>query len=524
MIITCAECATQFQLDEARVPESGIRVRCSLCKHAFFVAHPDALDDAAGDPATRVVRDVLDAEPVGAPEATHDLEHLDALPDVRGGGGERDEESWEFGDGGPPPDASGPEPRDHFDESFEAARDAVDDLLGSPWQAPEPPAASFPVEEEKGAASDAWEPPAGIDGPAPSDEPLLPLQSEDPWAVAAWSERAASGPRPEVVAPPSPDSLDFDLADPSDAARLASDGLPDLDDRPAGLGDGPADLDAGPAELDAGPADLDELDVGDEGAAFDDDALGDALESFETAAEAVDSDPFEEGLASPDRADDHATPEAWGLEAPCDRGGVEADAMRAPGELEATQSAAPAIGFGMPLELEPRSGRLLAWLARAGNALGWGAVAILAAAALWGSVAPRSAPARASGWQALAGFEATDVEGRWVENTTLGPLYVVSGELHNPGSETKAPGAKLVVRLLDAQGQPIDAATASVGPPLGVLLLREGRPEDLREHGEAGALELARTAVAPGARIAFEAAVLDLPDDARRFDLATATR
>jgi hypothetical protein len=166
--------------------------------------------------------------------------------------------------------------------------------------------------------------------------------------------------------------------------------------------------------------------------------------------------------------------------------------------------------------------RILGWVAHAGKALGWGAVAILSAAALWASVAPRSAATRAPGAQPLTGLEASDVEGRWVENATLGPLYVVSGELHNPGSEPKAPGAKLVVRLLDAQGVPIEAAAASVGPPLGALLLREGRPGDLRALGEAGALELARTAVAPGARIAFEAAELDLPDGARRFDLATA--
>jgi predicted Zn finger-like uncharacterized protein len=476
LIITCAECATQFQLDETRVPESGIRVRCSVCKHAFFVGHPDALDDEAVDPVARVVREVLDGEPDAALEATHDLEGPDALAEVRVGGDEPAEESWEFGDGGPPPGASVPELRDRFDESFEAARDAVDDLLGGPWRTPEPAAPSFRV-EEKDTAGDAWDPPARID-------------------------------LPEETAPPPEDSLDFALSDSPDGEPSPSDEMPGLDE--------------GRVEFDDGPAALDELDVGDdEDAAFENDALSDALESFDSA-EDVDSDPFERGLSSPDRDDDHATAEAWGLDEPCDRDEPVPDAVLAPGRSEATRSAGAPIGFGAPPERGRSGMRILGWVAHAGNALGWGAVALLSAAALWASVAPRSAPTRAPGAQPLTGLEASDVEGRWVENATLGPLYVVSGELHNPGSEPKAPGAKLVVRLLDAQGVPIEAAAASVGPPLGALLLREGRPGDLRALGEAGALELARTAVAPGARIAFEAAVLDLPDGARRFDLATA--
>ena len=41
MIVTCERCATQFQLDDARVPKRGVRVRCSRCKHAFRVV-PEA--------------------------------------------------------------------------------------------------------------------------------------------------------------------------------------------------------------------------------------------------------------------------------------------------------------------------------------------------------------------------------------------------------------------------------------------------------------------------------------------------
>jgi predicted Zn finger-like uncharacterized protein len=40
MIITCASCLTKFNLDDSRIPAKGIKVRCSRCKHVFFVVPP----------------------------------------------------------------------------------------------------------------------------------------------------------------------------------------------------------------------------------------------------------------------------------------------------------------------------------------------------------------------------------------------------------------------------------------------------------------------------------------------------
>jgi len=40
MIITCASCLTKFSLDDSRVSAEGIKVRCSRCKHVFYVAPP----------------------------------------------------------------------------------------------------------------------------------------------------------------------------------------------------------------------------------------------------------------------------------------------------------------------------------------------------------------------------------------------------------------------------------------------------------------------------------------------------
>jgi predicted Zn finger-like uncharacterized protein len=40
MIITCASCLTKFNLDDSRIPTKGVKVRCSRCKHIFYVVSP----------------------------------------------------------------------------------------------------------------------------------------------------------------------------------------------------------------------------------------------------------------------------------------------------------------------------------------------------------------------------------------------------------------------------------------------------------------------------------------------------
>ena len=40
MIITCASCLTKFNLDDSRISAKGVKVRCSRCKHVFYVVPP----------------------------------------------------------------------------------------------------------------------------------------------------------------------------------------------------------------------------------------------------------------------------------------------------------------------------------------------------------------------------------------------------------------------------------------------------------------------------------------------------
>jgi len=40
MVITCASCLTKFNLDDSRITSKGVKVRCSRCKHVFYVVSP----------------------------------------------------------------------------------------------------------------------------------------------------------------------------------------------------------------------------------------------------------------------------------------------------------------------------------------------------------------------------------------------------------------------------------------------------------------------------------------------------
>ena len=70
MIVTCPDCDTSFQLDESRIPQKGIRVRCSRCKHAFHLAHPSVSRSEAID---AVVEEAVSSGGTSTPSVTQDL-------------------------------------------------------------------------------------------------------------------------------------------------------------------------------------------------------------------------------------------------------------------------------------------------------------------------------------------------------------------------------------------------------------------------------------------------------------------
>jgi predicted Zn finger-like uncharacterized protein len=90
LIVTCEECSTSFQLDETRIPESGAQVRCSRCKHAFFLAHPSASQAQAADSiAEEAVHDPMSSVPPPVSDLGSTAESAVAEMDP-------DEEDWQF--------------------------------------------------------------------------------------------------------------------------------------------------------------------------------------------------------------------------------------------------------------------------------------------------------------------------------------------------------------------------------------------------------------------------------------------
>ena len=134
MIVTCERCATQFQLDDERVPEEGVRVRCSRCKHAFFIELPARTEAekihrvaqrALADQEIPDVAEDLPADGASQSDARHAAVASGAGHDDPWGD---DEDDWQFNLDGPPESGTGEAPAS---APLEDAGDAVDELLAT---------------------------------------------------------------------------------------------------------------------------------------------------------------------------------------------------------------------------------------------------------------------------------------------------------------------------------------------------------------------------------------------------------
>ena len=130
MIVACEKCQTRFQLDDERVPQEGIRVRCSQCKHAFVIR------PSGGDEAEVIDRLAGEAARTGRPSPPQVAQDLSADP-AEGLGGQGEEESdWQFNNDAPQDLREGED-----DDSF----------LGDPFDASESVYESEPEEFDREA-------------------------------------------------------------------------------------------------------------------------------------------------------------------------------------------------------------------------------------------------------------------------------------------------------------------------------------------------------------------------------------
>ncbi len=194
MVIACSQCQTRFHVADERIPADGIKVRCSRCKHSFFVRAPGA----SPDEAVHAVAERAAESP--APEPSLDLAGNTAPP-------EEEEEDWQF---------------------------AIDPPSAAASRAPEPE----PAEAEKPAPKAATDP--GIAnglglgerkrGSSPLPEPetssLADLSNPESWDLLGGDAGAraddAGEPIPEVTAEPETEAGLDDAEDwPADPSRPA---------------------------------------------------------------------------------------------------------------------------------------------------------------------------------------------------------------------------------------------------------------------------------------------------------------
>ena len=128
MFVSCGNCDTEYELDDAKIPAGGARLRCRNCDHYFVVAPPETSDLESADD---LARDAVSNEfpPDGDPEPEQEeAAEEDFDPDS--------ESDWVFND---EVETSEPEvdeeaPESAFDQGGEwddlsTAENVVDDLL-----------------------------------------------------------------------------------------------------------------------------------------------------------------------------------------------------------------------------------------------------------------------------------------------------------------------------------------------------------------------------------------------------------
>jgi predicted Zn finger-like uncharacterized protein len=474
VIVTCEQCETQFQLDDSKVPEGGIRVRCSRCKYAFFVESPHRPDSERADD---LAREALGRDSVAAPAASTSRDS--SAPGLEDG-----ESDWQFNeeiDRAPAPDDS--------KDDLAAAQEAVDDLLGSTF--------SGSVDLDTG-------PDESADPVAGSEEGVEPVVGPDDSIDLSPSDLDASidlGGSDLDAGVPSPlmedvtgEDLDLSAELPGDPDEIAIDHSNSLEDSGHPAPPAPAEPEGLSLEGSSEPDSPDTLD-----------------------------DPSEQ-LGSPDDLEEltgDAPPEPLSGGAPVDR-----ISSSVPEQITDSSEATAPVHRGADdaaFDVDTRTVTGPTWISHVRGGIGWALVSLLCAYAGVVGLWPRaSASEPVLGAQPAAGLRVDEVRGRWIENAVAGPIYVVGGELLATVPAPLPAGSMLRVELLDADGAAIGTELAVVGPQVSTDRLRQWSLRDLRELQETGALRLAWDPLAAGERRSFHAILGRVPPNAVAFEFEVA--
>lgn len=283
-----------------------------------------------------------------------------------------------------------------------------------------------------------------------------------------------------------------------DAARDAVDDLLDGIDGESAAGPEAHDVSSDSLELEdesTGGLDLGEpLDLGDDG------AIDRVEEPIDVASEVADPDE----PSNWDLFDDEAATTYAEVPEP------ETAQTRVESETGPIGVGQPLVGLSGSSESDEESN----WMARAGGAAGWVAVAVAVIASLIGGLSVDDAVVAAPATYSGAGFDLDEIRGRWVDNASTGPLYVVSGRMRRSEGSSPWDAIPLDLELIDASGTAIDGSRTALGPEIPSRYLHESSPEELRALQGNRARQFAAFA---GTWLKFDAVVGAVPGAAKRF-------
>jgi predicted Zn finger-like uncharacterized protein len=488
LIVECGKCGTRFKLDDERVPESGIRVRCSRCKEAFFLRGPsaeatdaaEATDSTEAAGSAEAIEDVVEqavSDSVEEPWSTNDLKPRPEESDspegaslaesdhaeLENSAGELDEEDWEFNEDLPDSDdTEGPDGDEEIDES--ADYDSVA-LADDPADYDSVALADDEMDAIPGLGGNEQPDPESFSGPALEPDVASLSQQSDELSPAVEPAAPAPSDDGDVFGSPG----DFtSLAEPEPVAASADDDRSNFDDLMSDT------------ESDDDPEDWDLL-----------------------------SDDSQGAKPVPVARTDLVT-----------RGELEAEDRRREESLAAEASAAEFAAA------QDRRGRLV------GRSIGWVVTAgLLAVGAIQGlSLAmpsPEPAPTHLRVGSLTAdgvrgSLTADDIAGSWIETSGGETVYAVRGKLVNPGARTVTPQGGLEVVLLDSAGQPLEHPTAHAVWMRAEAELRERSLDAMRNARPRAVRDFVATRIGAGRELPFVALFEAVPDEAVAFQLRSA--
>lgn len=513
LIVTCDECTTSFELDESRIPASGARVRCSRCKHAFFLPNPSAsqteavhdvaqeaaanpdfaglagsydLNESAWDGLGGEMPSIMESMPVAPPEPEPTPEP-EAAPDADLDSALDDDEDWQFSE----------EIRvegDDLDEDLSMDLDEglsgdVSDAIGAGASGSDLGAAgSF---DNEGFDPSAWgEMPAYVSAQS-IDEPQISVMVEE-------SATSGSGLRLDTDSPVAPSAEVPSVAAKTDAGPAVSrdeSSFGSVDDFSSLMEDDDPQSGASARGDAAGTSsELGSDRVGTYSGTGQSDDLGDP-ESWDL----VGSDDLAASAARTGAA--NVIPES------VDEDGFFSDAEAFDDSVYDMDLATSSLATGPVGQLA----RLAGWAFSAAAVLAVGYLGLIAESGRWSEAQQTviSGP-----------LTAQTLESSWVDTSRAGPVLRLTGELRNTGTQAVWPGS-IEMALLDGEGTRLRVPTIVAGIPVEESVLREASSEILLEQAAVGSRRFAATPLAPGEVRPFEALMVEgrLPDTATRVQL-----